>query len=155
MSNPTAMIEELTETPDRLEALTRGALDAALDHAAEGEWSTRTVLAHLRDDEFMVMRLRLVRLLTEEEPLLAPFNETAWEANRWRRRDSLDELLADFQMQREASLMVLERVSGADYERRGTQPEIGELTVRSWIDHWVEHDETHVAQIESTLAAAA
>ena len=64
MSEPTAMIEELPETPDRLESLTRGASDAALDHAAEGEWSTRTVLAHLRDDEFMVTRLRLVRLLT-------------------------------------------------------------------------------------------
>ncbi len=154
MSEPTAMIVELTETPDHLESLTRGASDAALDHAAEGEWSTRTVLAHLRDDEFMVTRLRLVRLLTEEEPLLVPFDETAWEANRWRSREALDELLADFRTQREASLMVLERVSGAEWERPGTQPEIGELTVRSWVENWLAHDRAHLAQIESTLGSA-
>ena len=63
-----SLLEGLAATPDRLEAVTRGAGDDTLDDAPDGEWSARTVLAHLRDDEFMVMRLRLARMIVEEHP---------------------------------------------------------------------------------------
>lgn len=153
MSEPTAMIEELTETPDRLESLTRGASDAALDHAAEAEWSTRTVLAHLRDDEFMVTRLRLVRMTTEEEPSLAPFDEQRWESTRHHHREAVDELIADFRLQREASLMILRSLEAKDWQRLGYQPEIGRFDVQRWVEHWLDHDEMHVAQIRAALSA--
>ena len=149
-----SLIEGLAATPDRLEAATRGADDGALDAAPDGEWSARTVLAHLRDDEFMVTRLRLARMTVEEHPTLAPFDEGAWASSRWSDRDGLQELLSDFRLQREASMMVLRRLEASDWLRTGLQPELGAFDVHWWVEHWLEHDETHVAQITAALAKA-
>ncbi len=149
-----SLLEGLAATPDRLEAVTRNAGDGALDAAQESEWSARTVLAHLRDDEFMVMRPRLERITVEEHPTLAPFDEEAWAASRWRGRDTRQELLADFRLQREASMMILRRLEGDDWLRRGLQPEYGSFDIHWWAEHWLEHDETHIAQITAALAEA-
>ncbi len=149
-----SLLEGLAATPDRLQAAARDADDGALDAASPGEWSARTVLAHLRDDEFMVMRSRLVRMTVEDHPTLAPFDEKAWATSRWKGRDALAELLAGFRLQREASMMVLRRLEGDDWKRTGLQPELGAFDVHWWVEHWLEHDETHVAQISSALAKA-
>jgi hypothetical protein len=137
-----------------LDAAMLDADEAALDAAPEGEWSVRTVLAHLRDVEFMVMQLRLARMLVEDHPTLALFDQEAWAASRWKGRDGLEELLADFRLQREASIMVLRRLEDDEWKRTALHPEFGALDVHWWVQHWLEHDETHVAQITEALTRA-
>ena len=149
-----SLLERLAATPDRVEVLVRDSDDTALGADAEGEWSARTVLAHLRDDEFMVMRSRLVRMTVEDHPTLAPFDEKAWATLRWKGRDTVDELLADFRLQREVTMMGLRRLEGDDWLRTGLQPEYGAFDVHWWVEHWLEHDDTHVAQITAALAKA-
>ena len=149
-----SLLEGLAATPDRLQAAVRDADDGALDAAPAGDWSARTVLAHFRDDEFMVMRLRLERMTVEDHPTLTPFDEKAWAASRWRGRDTVDELLADFRLQREVTMMILRRLEDDDWRRTGLQPEYGAFDVHWWVEHWLEHDETHVAQITAALAKA-
>ncbi len=149
-----SLLQGLAATPDRLEALVRDSDDMALDAAPDGDWSARTVLAHLRDDEFMVMRLRLARMSVEEHPTLVPFDEGSWASARWRGRDRRQELIADFRLQREASMMTLRRLEGDDWKRTGLQPEYGAFDVHWWVEHWLEHDETHIAQIASAQGQA-
>ncbi len=149
-----SLLEGLAATPDRLQAAVRDADDGALDAAPDGDWSARTVLAHLRDDEFMVMRLRLERMIVEDHPTLTPFDEKAWAASRWRGRDTVDDLLADFRLQREVTMMILRRLEEDDWRRTGLQPEYGAFDVHWWAEHWLEHDETHIAQIGSALGQA-
>ncbi len=144
----------LAATPDRLQAAARDADDGALDAAPDGDWSARTVLAHLRDDEFMVMRLRLERMIVEDHPTLTPFDEKAWAASRWRGRDTVDDLLADFRLQRDVTMMSLRRLEDDDWRRTGLQPEYGAFDVHWWVEHWLGHDETHLAQIGSALGQA-
>ena len=106
------------------------------------------------DGEFMVMQLRLTRMLVEDHPTLALFDQEAWAASRWKGRDGLEELLADFRLQREASIMVLRRLEGDEWKRTALHPELGAFDVHWWVQHWLEHDETHVAQITEALATA-
>ena len=145
------LIATLDATPRILAELVAASDDDAFDKAWPGEWSPRTVLAHLRDDEFLVMRLRLERMLSEQTPMLMPFNETAWERTRYTGRDALDELVADLAEQRAASIAILRRLTPEDWQRPGYQPEIGELTIATWTEHWVEHDQTHINQIRASL----
>lgn len=152
--DPATLIEALTATPGRLEAIARGAADDALDRAAPGQWSARTILAHLRDDEFMVARLRLERMLVEDNPTLTPFDERAWAASRWTGRDALPDLLSDFRAQRDASLLILRRLQRDDWRRTGIQPEYGRFDIHRWVEHWLEHDENHLAQLQTTLAGS-
>ena len=145
------LIARLADTPRKLAHLVAEATDEQLDRAAPGEWSARTIMAHLRDDEFMVMRLRLERMLAEHEPLLTNFDEKAWAESRNRTRDRKETLLGDFALQRQASLNILQSVDSADWDRGGTHPELGHYTIGSWVEHWVEHDATHIAQVEAAL----
>ncbi len=145
------LIRALAATPETLEAMLLSAPDPALTAAAPGEWSPLVVAAHVRDDEFMVMRLRLERMLVEDRPLLVPFAEGAWAASRWTARDSVGELIADLRMQRAASLHILTRLSDAEWGRQGTQPEIGTFDIHWWVEHWVEHDVNHLNQVATSL----
>jgi DinB family protein len=149
--NTDHLIDTLDATPRILAELVATGDDAAFDKAWPGEWSPRTVLAHLRDDEFLVMRLRLERMLGEQTPMLMPFNETEWERTRYTGRDALDELIADLAEQRAASVAILRRLTPEEWQRPAYQPEIGELTIATWAQHWVEHDQTHINQVRAGL----
>ena len=145
------LLRTLATTPEALEALLLAGSDDALDRAVPGEWSARTVAAHLRDDEFMVMRLRLERMLVEDTPLLTPFDERAWAVTRWHGRDGVDDLIADLRMQRAASLHILARLTGEEWQRTGTQPEIGTFDIHWWVEHWAGHDADHLDQVATAL----
>ena len=154
MADIRSLIADVAATPSNLADLVRDTTDQRLDNAATGEWPARTVLAHLRDDEFMVNRLRLERMLVEDEPDLAPFDEKAWAESRYKGRDARDELIDDFRTQREASIAILKRCQPNDWLRIGHQPEYGSFDIHWWLQHWLEHDQTHLAQVRDALSAS-
>ncbi|HEY7347837.1 MAG TPA: DinB family protein [Ktedonobacterales bacterium] len=150
----TELIAVLEQTGPALARLTAGLADEALDfHPGQGEWSIREILAHLVDDEMYVMRLRLERIVKEDHPHLTPHDEQKWYANRNTTRDHVDELLADFNLQRAASLGIIKILRESDWARQGHQPEYGVFTGEEWLGHWAEHDSVHLRQIESNLKA--
>jgi hypothetical protein len=153
-SSREALIAALAGTQPALARLTGGLEDAALDfRPGAEEWSAREILAHLVDDEQYVMRTRLERMMKEERPHLAPHDERHWFATRNRSRDALAELLADFAVQRAASLGIVRMLRESDWAREGYQPEYGVFTAEGWLARWVQHDATHLRQIEANLAA--
>jgi hypothetical protein len=154
MSQRTAHLDTLRQTHAALAQLASGLADAALDfRPADEEWTAREILAHLVDDEMYVMRLRMERIVKEERPHLTPHDEKHWFATRNTTRDARDELLADFALQRAASLGILDMLRESDWARRGFQPEYGEFTAEGWLERWVAHDLTHLRQIERNLEA--
>src|SRR5690242_19907697 len=123
------LISRLEQTHPALLQFTSGLDDAGLDfRAAPGDWSIREILAHLVDDEMYVMRTRMERMIKEDHPHLAPHDEKKWYANRNTTRDALDELLADFAVQRRASLGMIKMLRDVDWTREGYQPEYGHFT---------------------------
>lgn len=149
------LMDALAGTPRMLAHLVVEVTEEELDRAPAGEWSPRTVMAHLRDDEFLVMRMRLARMLSEDGPVFANFDEQAWAETRSRHRDRKEELLGDFALQRQASLNVLANLRPADESRPGRHEEYGEYTVRSWVKHWLDHDREHIGQLERLLGETA
>ena len=148
----TQSIAPLEQTSPTLIRLTSSLSDDALDYRqASDQWSIREVLAHLVDDEMYVMRTRLERMIKEDRPSLAPHDEQSWYASRNTTRDTLDDLLSDFGLQRAASLGIISMLRESDWVREGYQPEYGVFTAEEWLTHWAAHDTTHIRQIESNL----
>lgn len=146
-------LKELENTYPLLQQLTQNLSPAQLDFRTDPDgWTIREILAHLVDDEMYVMRTRMERIIKEDEPHLAPHDEKKWFAHRNKTRDALDDLLADFQLQRAASLGMLHMLRDSDWQRTGYQPEYGRFTAEEWLSHWVEHDTVHIQQIERILA---
>ena len=148
------LLRTLEETHQTLVSLPTSLDDSALDfRPSTGEWSIREILAHLVDDEMYVMRTRVERVVKEDHPHLAPHDENKWYQTRNTTRDQLSELLADFSLQRRASLGMLHPLRDSDWMREGFQPEFGDLTAEGWLKRWVDHDTVHLRQIETNLAA--
>lgn len=154
MTRRADQIRLLEQTQLILAEMTAGLPDGALDfRTGPEEWSIREILAHLVDDEMYVMRTRLERIIKEDLPHLAPHDEKKWHANRNTTRDRCAQLLADFALQRTASLGLMRMLRESDWARQGFQPEYGTFTAEGWLDHWSEHDAVHVKQIEAILEA--
>ncbi len=153
-SSRAASITTLQQTPASIVQLTSSLADAALDfRPAPGEWTVREILAHLVDDEMYVMRLRLERIVKEDQPQLTPHDEQRWYATRNTARDALAELLVDFTVQRAASLGIIGMLRESDWARKGFQPEYGAFSAEGWVERWAAHDTTHLRQIEAALKA--
>ena len=144
------LIEQLAATPRALAHLVAEADDARMEAAAPGEWSPRTLLAHFRDDEYLCMRAALTRMLAEEAPALHFIDGAEWEPGRNRTRDRKEWLLADFALQRQASLGILRMLRPEDLARTGRSRDRG-FTVEQFLAAWVRHDREHVAQLEQVL----
>jgi len=151
MASMEELIAQLEATPRAIAHLALEATDSQLDAAPPGEWSARTILAHLRDLEVLLMRMRTARMLVEENPVFADFDEQTWVAGRDRSRDRKEQLLGGFALQRRASLAMLARVTPSQIQRPGTHEDGTAWTVERWIGRWVEHDRLHVAQLQTVL----
>jgi hypothetical protein len=147
-----ASIETLAATPAALAHLVAEADDARLDATnAAGEWSARTLLAHFRDDEYLCMRVALERMLAENNPGLVFMDGSDWEPSRNRTRDRKEHLLADFALQRQASLAILRSLRDEDWERTGTTGDGRTLAISRLVEHWAGHDREHIGQLEAAL----
>jgi DinB family protein len=145
------LIDRLTETPKAAAHLVAELSDERLDApAADGGWPVRTILAHLRDDEYLCMRLNLERALAEHNPAVQFVDGADWEHDRSRERDRKELLLADFALQRQASVNILRGLRPADWER-AMQTEHGALSIRQLVEAWAQHSEEHIAQLESAI----
>ena len=144
------LIQQLAATPKALAHLVAEASDAQLDAAAAGEWSARTILAHFRDDEYLCLRAAATRMLAEDRPELYFIDGADWEPGRNRTRDRKDWLLADFALQRQASLAILRGLRPEDWGRLGRR-DGREFTLEQLLGVWVRHDREHVAQLEKAV----
>ena len=149
----TQLIKTLEQTHPALVHLTSELTEAALDFRQDPQdWSIREILAHLVDDEMFVMRTRLERMMKEETPSLASHDEKKWYSQRNTSRDTPQELLSDFALQRAASLGILTILRESEWARTAYHPEYGHFTAQDWVGSWVEHDLTHIQQIERIIA---
>jgi hypothetical protein len=145
------LLARLAATPKTLAHLVVEAGDAALDRrAADGGWDARTILAHFRDDEMLCMRPALARMLAEDEPALHFIEGGDWEPRRNRERDRKETLLADFALQRQATLNQFDCLREADWQRKGISGGTP-FTVGDFLSSWVHHDAEHIAQLEAAL----
>jgi uncharacterized damage-inducible protein DinB len=145
----------LERTPRVVRALLDGLPDAwlATPDTADG-WTPRDVVGHLISAELDDWMPR-IEILLENEPdrTFEPFDRFA---HVKRDRDvPLAALIDRFAELRTDGLNRLDQVvSEADLDRRGSHPDLGEVTMRELLATWAVHDLDHVAQIYAALAAS-
>ena len=143
----------IAETAGRLAALA-GQLGAQglRRSPAPGKWSAAEILCHLADCE-VVFAYRLRQALAEPHHVIQPFDQDVWAAGY----ETLDgaEALAVFTAVRRWNLALFARLTAADFEKRLTHPERGDMTVRTVMETMAGHDLNHIGQIESIAQGAA
>jgi hypothetical protein len=146
----------LRRTPELLRTLLIGLPEDWTDTAdvPNDGWRPRDVIGHLITGELTDWIERTQRIL--EHGTALPFERFDRFAHEGRDADaSLDELVERFARLRAENLARLDDlVTGADLDRRGMHPSLGEVTLRELLATWAVHDLDHVSQIFAAMAGS-
>jgi hypothetical protein len=147
-----ALIERIRSSAGVVRRAVEGAPPARFGVAPQpGEWSAMETLTHLRDVVVHVYGLRIRRLLYEEAPVFADFDEEGYRRASLARREAVGDLLETIVAEHEQLARLLEGLPDADWAREGRHPAFGVMSIEFLARRVGEHAEEHAAQ----LAAAA
>ena len=145
------IIAALRALPDELEALCEGLSDEELrQRPSEGEWSILEICCHLRDSA-EIEGLRIRCLVEEEEPALEPYDQEALARQRRYREEDPRRVRTAVRAFWGGLAYQLERLSEERWERGGTHPEQGRVTVASRAARMAEHARAHLEQVRAIL----
>ena len=146
-----AMIDEIRQLPERLEALVKDLSPEQLDApGGVGEWTVRKVVHHLADSH-MNSFIRLKLILTEEKPTLRPYNQEAWALLPDTSQLPVHSTLQILHGLNRRWVTLFETLGEADWSLAGFHPEIGEITIDDILRIYATHCHEHVAQINRDL----
>ena len=111
-----------------------------------GKWSAREIVHHLADSE-TTSALRIRRLLSDEHPVIAGYDQEAWATRlRYNERDHADSLEA-FRWARATTMPLLRAMTDADWARLGWHTEAGLYGTERWLEIYSAHAHGHADQI--------
>ena len=117
---------------------------------APGEWAIIEVAAHLADTEKRALG-RVRRMLVEDDPELAPFDQEALAEEHHYLGLELEEELARLEQLRGQHLDLLEGLDGSGWERTGRHGQHGRMSVELYETHVAAEEVDHLAQIARLL----
>ena len=130
---------------DALSQLTESDLDR---RPASGGWTPREIVHHLADSETMAT-IRLRRLLAEERPEIAAYDEELF-ARKLHYDRPVGSSLELLQSVRNANGELLEWLTEEEWARAGTHSEQGQYSVEDWLRIYAAHAHDHAAQMLQT-----
>ena len=145
----------MERTADDLTAAIRGQSAAALAKRPDAKnWAAVECLCHLRDaEEAFVGRFELI-LAVNEPPLAGPNPDRTAEERQYLRNDA-NEAIAAFRKRREETLAFLRGLKPEQWQRAGTHPARGRITIEDFHTLMTWHDDNHLDQLKRALEGKA
>jgi len=138
----------LASTPDKLRRELRDFSPREMKkRPAPGKWSMQEILAHLADVEKVGMHERVEAIVTEDHPLLEPFDQEKRAVELHYSHVDPRESLASLTRQRRANMKWLRKLRPAQLRRVGVHKKVGEVSALAFLYEWAFHDLGHLKQI--------
>jgi hypothetical protein len=140
-------IDHIAETPARMRAAIAGLSDAQLDTPYRpGGWTVRQVAHHVPDSHMnSYVRFRLA--LTEDSPVIKPYEESRWAELPDARSMPVEPSLVLLESLHARWVPLLRSLSAADWKRSFRHPELGPVTLENNAALYAWHGRHHVAHI--------
>lgn len=143
-----ALLEFLSETPNKLANLTSGLSDREFRMLnSSGEFSALENICHLRDLERQGYGPRIQRILAEPNPALADFDGARVAVESSYHNEQPGVALREFQEARQKNLERLRALNEDQLEREGTLAGVGGITLKRLVEMMREHDEGHLEDL--------
>ncbi len=142
-------LDEIERAPANLRAAVAGLSDEQLDTPYRpGGWTVRQLVHHLPDSHLnSYLRFRLA--LTEEEPIIKPYQENRWAELADARTAPAETSVALLESLHGRWILLLRSLSPADFARQFRHPEMGMVSLEWSLAHYAWHGRHHVAHITS------
>src|SRR5947199_6805608 len=148
MSEIPALLERFRRGPELLAVVLTGVFGEEEDFVtAPGKWSVRQIVAHLADAE-LVGAHRMRQVIAEDNPTLIAFDQDAWTRNLDYARRKPKQSLESFRRIRAENYELLKELPESAFERTGNHSENGPMTLRSLLEGFAQHAESHARQLQ-------
>jgi uncharacterized damage-inducible protein DinB len=143
-----AMIDVIAAAPSQMRAAVAGLDEAQLDTPyREGGWSVRQVIHHVPDSHLNAYT-RLKLALTEDDPIIRPYDEALWAGLPDSRDTPIDVSLTLLESLHARWVTLLRSMSADDFRRTLRHPDHpGILTVDWLVAMYAWHSRHHVAHV--------
>jgi uncharacterized damage-inducible protein DinB len=140
-------IDQIAEAPAQLRAAISGLSDSQLDTPYRpGGWSVRQVAHHVPDSHMnSYVRFRLA--LTEDEPVIKPYEEKRWAELADARTLPVEPSLTLLEALHARWVPLLRSLSDSDWKRTFRHPELGLVSLENNAALYAWHGRHHVAQV--------
>ncbi|HKH71119.1 MAG TPA: DinB family protein [Vicinamibacterales bacterium] len=144
----------LSTTGDRLRGLIEGRTREELSRAdGPARWSVAQILAHLADAE-IVAAWRFRSILAQDAVAVQPYDQDVWaDAFKYAEVDPADSLRV-FDVNRKATLALVQRVDPARHNHHGMHAERGRESIQHLLHLYAGHDLNHLTQVERLLTGS-
>jgi hypothetical protein len=122
-------------------------------HPAPGEWCAKECVGHLLEAERRGFNGRIRAILTQDEPVLASWDQQAVERERNDCQRTSADLVREFEALRADSIALVRGLSNGDLQRGGTHDKVGFLRIGDLLHEWVHHDRNHFRQLQANIQA--
>jgi hypothetical protein len=149
MASGQQIIDALRALPSQVQELVEGLSEDALCwRPSPGEWSIKEVCCHLRDDaEIHGERIR--RMLSEEEPFLASYDQEAMASERAYQNESMPLVLTALRAFSGGLAYLLENLGEGEWQRTGRHEERGPISIAQYAQLLADHARQHLEQIRA------
>ncbi|MBA2341218.1 MAG: putative metal-dependent hydrolase [Pyrinomonadaceae bacterium] len=142
-------IEQIAETPAKLREAIRGLSLTQLDTPyREGGWTVRQVIHHVPDSHLNAYT-RFKLALTEDEPVIKPYDEARWAELDDTRTTPIETSLTLLDALHERWVRLLRALSSDDFKRAFRHPDLGVVSLNKSAALYAWHGRHHVAHITS------
>jgi hypothetical protein len=138
----------------------RAAIDGLTDEECRArprgptKWSIHEIVIHVADSE-MQGTFRIRKAWSEPSPVLPMYDQDAWVREiDYQGQDAAarERALTLLALLREQTLPLFRRATAEDWEKSGTHPEFGTVTLRNLLELYADHVERHIDQILESRA---
>jgi hypothetical protein len=143
----TGFIDQIAETPSKLRAALAGLSESQLETPYRpGGWTVRQVAHHVPDSHMnSYVRFRLA--LTEDEPVIKPYEESRWAELSDARAMPVEPSLVLLESLHARWVPLLRSLSDAEWKRSFRHPELGPVRLEQNAALYAWHGRHHVAHI--------
>jgi hypothetical protein len=143
------LLDQIEQTPAKLRAVVEGLSAEQLDTPYRpGGWTVRQVVHHVPDSH-LNSYIRFKLALTEDEPIIKPYEQTRWAELEDGKTADIGISLALLESLHKRWILLLRSLSAADFARKFRHPELGEVTLDMNLALYAWHGRHHVAHITS------
>jgi hypothetical protein len=142
------LVASLEDTPRVIKQLVSGLGDQDLRKRPQGKiWSIVEHICHLRDIERDGYRIRISKLLTEEQPFLEDIDGDSLAVERAYIDQDLNAALDIFIKTRAVNIEAIRDLSAVQLSKSGMFENVGHLTLAELLTKMRDHDREHINEL--------
>jgi hypothetical protein len=145
-------LQRLTRTADELSAAIKGQAESVLARRPDTKnWAAKEIICHLRDtEEAFNSRFELIVAMDTDPKLVGSSADRMAEERQYLRNDAV-EAIGAFRRRREENIDYLRQLTPAQWDKGGTHPVRGRMTIDIFLTLMAWHDDNHLDQLKRAL----